>query len=112
MVDIQPKEHKKCPGQFYLGLCFQMRVTPEIFIKDSSPSAACMADEFEFLKLQALLPLVQQHMDATQQCITSWGITGYTTSLSLLEFAVLSLNLKQAILLCNAAQQADILTWM
>lgn len=71
MVDIQPREHKKCPGQFSLGLCFQMRVTPEIFIKDSSPSAARMADEFEFLKLQALLPLVQQHIDATQQCITS-----------------------------------------
>lgn len=36
-VDIQPKDHKKCPRQFYLGLCFQMRT----FIKDPSPSAQC-----------------------------------------------------------------------
>lgn len=40
-VDIQPKEHKKCPRQFYLRLCFQMRVTAETFIKDPSPSAQC-----------------------------------------------------------------------
>lgn len=29
----------KCPRQFYLGLCFQMRVTPETFIRDPSPRA-------------------------------------------------------------------------
>lgn len=29
----------KCPRQFYLGLCFQMRATPETFIRDPSPSA-------------------------------------------------------------------------
>lgn len=71
-------------------------------------------------RFQVLLPLVQQHTGATQQCLTSWGMTDYTTSLSLLEFAVLSLNIKenllqgtkQAVLLCNAVQQSDILAQM
>lgn len=39
-------------------------------------------------------------------------MTDYTTSLALLEFAVLSLNIKQAVLLCDAVQQADILAQM
>lgn len=67
-----------------------------------------------------LAPLVQLHTGATQQCLTSWGMTGYTTSPALLEFAVLSLNIKenllwgtkQAVLLCNAVQQPDILAQM
>lgn len=45
-------------------------------------------------QLLVLLPLVQQHTGATQQCLTSWGMTDYTTSLSWLEFAVPSLNIK------------------
>lgn len=40
--------------------------------------------------LQVLLPLVQQHTGATQQCLTSWGITGYTTSPSLLNLQFLA----------------------
>lgn len=71
-------------------------------------------------RLQVLLPLVQLHTGVTQQCLTSWGMTGYTTSPALLEFAVLSLNIKenllwgtkQAVLLCNAVQQPDILAQM
>lgn len=39
-------------------------------------------------------------------------MTDYTTSLSFLEFAVLSPNIKQAVLLCKAVQQADILAQM
>lgn len=66
------------------------------------------------------LPLVQQHTAATQQCLPSWGLTDYTTCLSLAEFAFLRPNIKekllegtnQAALLCNAVQQSDILAQM
>lgn len=41
-----------------------------------------------------------------------WGMADYTTSLSSPDLAVLSINIKQAVLLCNTVQQSDTLGQM